>query len=40
MDKRCFQYAVNVALNYEEVKRSPERISNINFYNSNVYKKI
>ena len=26
---KLFQYAVTVALNYEEIKRNPERVSNI-----------
>ena len=28
-DDKCFQYAVTVALNYEEIKWNPERFSNI-----------
>ena len=28
-DNKCFQYAATVALNYGEIKRIPERISNI-----------
>ena len=28
-DDKCFQYAVTVALNYEEIKSHPERVSNI-----------
>ena len=28
-DNRCFQYAVTVALNYEQIKDHPERISKI-----------
>ena len=28
-DDKCFQYAVNVALNYEEIKWNPVRVSNI-----------
>ena len=28
-DGRCFQYAVTVALNYEQIKDHPERISKI-----------
>ena len=28
-DDKCFQYAVTVALNYEEIKCNPERVSNI-----------
>ena len=28
-DDRCFQYAVTVALNYEQIKNHPERINNI-----------
>ena len=29
IDKKFFQYAATVALNYEEVKWNPERVSNI-----------
>ena len=29
-DDKCFQYAVAVALNHEQTKSHPERISNIN----------
>ena len=28
-DDKCFQYTANVALNYEEVKWNPQRVSNI-----------
>ena len=28
-DDKCFQYPVTVALNYEEIKWNPERVSNI-----------
>ena len=28
-DDKCFQYAVTVTLNYEEIKRDPQRISKI-----------
>ena len=28
-DEKCFQYAVAVALNHEQIKHHPERISNI-----------
>ena len=28
-DDKCFQYAVTVALNYEETESNPERVSNI-----------
>ena len=28
-DDKCFQYAAAVALNYEEIKWNPERVSNI-----------
>ena len=27
---KCFQYAVTLALSYEEIKWNPERVSNIN----------
>ena len=29
IDDKCFQYAAAVALNYEEMKWNPERVSNI-----------
>ena len=28
-DDKCFQYPVTIALNYREIKRNPERVSNI-----------
>ena len=28
-DDKCFQYAVTVALNHEEIKKDPKRIANI-----------
>ena len=28
-DDKCFQYAVTVALNYEEIKWNPKKVSNI-----------
>ena len=28
-DDKCFQYALTVALNYEQIKKNPQRISNI-----------
>ena len=28
-DDKCFQYAINVALNYEQIKKCPQRVSNI-----------
>ena len=28
-DDKCFQYAITVALNHEQIKSDPERISNI-----------
>ena len=31
-DDRCFQYAVTVALNYEQIKDHPERISKIKHF--------
>ena len=27
-DDKCFQYAVTVALNFEEIKNDPQRLSN------------
>ena len=29
---KCFQYALNVALNYEQIKNNPERISKIKLF--------
>ena len=38
-DNRCFQYVLTVALNYEKIKKNPQRISEIkpfiNQYNWN-----
>ena len=31
-DNRCFQYAVTVALNHEQIKDHPERISKIKLF--------
>ena len=28
-DDKCFQYAITVALNYQNIKSNPERISKI-----------
>ena len=28
-DDKCFQYALTVALNYEKIKKDPQRISKI-----------
>ena len=28
-DKKCFQYTIAVALNYEEIKKYPQRITEI-----------
>ena len=28
-DGKCFQYALTVALNYQNIKKNPQRISNI-----------
>ena len=28
-DKKCFQYALAVALNYEQIKKDPQRVSTI-----------
>ena len=28
-DEKCFQYALTAALNYEQIKNNPERISKI-----------
>ena len=32
-DDKCFQYALTVALNHEQVRNNPERISKIDQYN-------
>ena len=29
---KCFQYALTVALNYEQIKDHPERISKVKFF--------
>ena len=29
VDNKCFRYAVTVALNYEEIKKDPQRITKI-----------
>ena len=40
-NKKCFQYATTVALNYEEIKWNPERVSNIKpFINKYNWEKI
>ena len=40
-DDKCFQYALTVALNYEQIKNHPERISKIKpFINNYNWKKI
>ena len=31
-DNKCFQYAVTVALNYEEIKKDPQRITKIKLF--------
>ena len=35
-DNKCFQYAVTVALNYNEIKWNPERFSNIKPFINNI----
>ena len=37
-DEKCFQYALTVALNYQNIKNNPERITNIKF-STNICKK-
>ena len=37
-DDKCFQYAITVALNYEEIKWNTEKGSNIKIYFINKYK--
>ena len=40
-DDKCFEYALNVALNYQNIKNNPERISKIKpFTNQNNFKEI
>ena len=35
-DDKCFQYAATVALNHRQIKRNPDRVSNIEpFINKN-----
>ena len=34
-DDKCFQYAATVALKHEEIKRDPQRISNIKYFMNN-----
>ena len=34
-DKKCFQYATAVTLNYEKIKEHPERITKIKLFISN-----
>ena len=36
VDDKCFQYAVTVALNYEEIESHPERVSNIKPFIKNI----
>ena len=31
-DNKCFQYALTVALNYQNIKNNPERISKIKYF--------
>ena len=31
-DDKCFQYAITVALNHEQIKDHPERISKIKYF--------
>ena len=38
-DDKCFQYAANVALNYEEIKWNPVRVSNIKPFINKYYRK-
>ena len=41
IDNKCFQYAVTVALNHEEIGKNPERITEINSkFNSNREKQV
>ena len=35
-DHKCFQYAVKVASNYEEIESHPERVSNIKPFTNNI----
>ena len=38
-DDKCFQYAANVALNYEEINWNPVRVSNIKPFINKYYRK-
>ena len=38
-DDKCFQYAANVALNYEEIKWNPVRVPNIKPFINKYYRK-
>ena len=31
-DDKCFQYALKIALNYQNIKKNPQRISNIKLF--------
>ena len=35
-DNKCFQYAVTVVLNHEELKKDPQRITKINLLSINI----
>ena len=40
-DNKCFQYAITVALNYEEIKKDPQRATEIkSFINKYNWKKM
>ena len=34
-DKKCFQYALEVALNHKQIKKDPQRITKIKTFISN-----
>ena len=36
-DNKCFQYAVIFVLNYEEIKKDPERITKLKTFFNNYY---
>ena len=38
-DNKCFQYAINLALNYDEIDRNPQRISKIKPFIENYNRK-
>ena len=39
-DNKCFQYAVTVALNHEEIKKNPQRVTKIKPFIKNITGKV